>query len=129
MHLCGGPQGYGKAGLLSLKEDRHSGDVSVTCVNRTHPLYTSYTPYKVQQEAVDKQAGAAGGTAGGAEGPAHESSTSGTQGEEGGMGGGGCPWRARGSMCIGCNCRGRAVWAALAGPNVCECARVPIVTV
>ncbi|GIM15473.1 hypothetical protein Vretimale_18249 [Volvox reticuliferus] len=35
-------QSYGKQGLLTCKEDKHSGDVIVTSVNRNSPLYTEY---------------------------------------------------------------------------------------
>jgi hypothetical protein len=36
-------QAYGgKKGLLTLKEDKHSGDQVVTSVDRTHQLYTEF---------------------------------------------------------------------------------------
>ena len=35
-------QAYAKSGLLQAKEDKHSGDVIVTVVNRKSRMYTDY---------------------------------------------------------------------------------------
>ncbi|GFR52463.1 hypothetical protein Agub_g14965, partial [Astrephomene gubernaculifera] len=49
-------QSYGKLGLLTLKEDKHSGDVIVTSVNRRAPLYTEFRPYKAAATAAGAEA-------------------------------------------------------------------------
>ncbi|KXZ46941.1 hypothetical protein GPECTOR_39g435 [Gonium pectorale] len=50
---------YGKAGLLTCKEDRHSGDVIVTGINRKAALYAEFRPYKTSST----EAGAAAASA------------------------------------------------------------------
>lgn len=37
-------QHYSKAGLLKTKEDKHSNEVVLVSINRSHQLYTSYVP-------------------------------------------------------------------------------------
>lgn len=47
-------QSYGKAGLLSCKEDKHSGDLIVTAVNRKCQLYTEYRWGRLPHEASQR---------------------------------------------------------------------------
>jgi translation initiation factor 2D len=39
-------QAYSKSGLISTREDKHSGDTILTAVNRSHALLSDYRPYK-----------------------------------------------------------------------------------
>ncbi|KAG2432033.1 hypothetical protein HYH02_013103 [Chlamydomonas schloesseri] len=64
-------QAYGKSGLLTCKEDKHSGDVIVTAVNRKCPLLLDFRPYKASSTAAAESAGGGGGP----EGPAASSSS------------------------------------------------------
>jgi translation initiation factor 2D len=58
-------------GLLSLKEDKRSGEATVTAVNRRHPALTSHTLHATAEAAGGAgDADAAGGEAGGAAGAA-----------------------------------------------------------
>ena len=56
-------QHYAKEGLLHCKEDKHSGDVIISNVNRNHSLYQEFRPYKAQQQSssADNAAAAAAG--------------------------------------------------------------------
>ncbi|PNW83028.1 hypothetical protein CHLRE_06g303650v5 [Chlamydomonas reinhardtii] len=54
-------QSYGKAGLLTCKEDKHSGDVIVTAVNRKCPLLLDFRPYKASSTAAAESAGPTAG--------------------------------------------------------------------
>ncbi|KAF8056147.1 Eif2d [Scenedesmus sp. PABB004] len=61
---------YARAGLLSTKEDKHSGDTIVTAVHRGHALLQEHRPYKTagaSASAAPGGAGAAGGAAAGGE--------------------------------------------------------------
>ncbi|GLI62284.1 hypothetical protein VaNZ11_004846 [Volvox africanus] len=75
-------QFYGKLGLLTCKEDKHSGDVIVTSINRNSVLYTEYRAYKASATAAVEAAAATGGgngatsAASGASGPAAAPSSS-----------------------------------------------------
>ncbi|GLC72504.1 hypothetical protein PLESTF_001258200 [Pleodorina starrii] len=53
-------QAYGKQGLLTVKEDKHSGDMIVTSVNRTATIYTEYRPYKASATAAAEASPSAG---------------------------------------------------------------------
>jgi translation initiation factor 2D len=39
-------QTYSKSGLISTREDKHSGDTILTAVNRSHALLSDFRPYK-----------------------------------------------------------------------------------
>ncbi|KAJ9523141.1 hypothetical protein QJQ45_023868 [Haematococcus lacustris] len=70
----------GKGGLLALKEDKKTGDQVVTAINRQHPLYDQYKPYRSSLSAA---AAAATNAGGGGEGGGGE----GVGGEAGAPGG------------------------------------------
>eukprot|EP00798_Chlamydomonas_sp_ICE-L_P017426 gene17427-23728_t len=53
----------GKGGLLSIKEERHSGDVMLTGINRSHEMYTEYRPYALNKSAGAAESAAASSTA------------------------------------------------------------------
>lgn len=62
-------QTYGKgsnrmAGLLSLREDKHSGDTLIVAINRQHDMYTGFRPYKASAAAAAAGDAAAAGTTG-----------------------------------------------------------------
>lgn len=44
-------QEYVKVGLLSVREDKHSGESIITSINRQHDLYRDFRPYKLQLAA------------------------------------------------------------------------------
>lgn len=54
---------YAKAGLLSGKEDK-GGDFVISSVNRGHPLYEAFRPYKVQGGGGGSTGGGGGGGCG-----------------------------------------------------------------
>ncbi|EFJ51539.1 hypothetical protein VOLCADRAFT_56991 [Volvox carteri f. nagariensis] len=54
-------QSYGKQGLLTVKEDKHSGDMIVTSVNRNSPIYTDYSTAEAGLGTAASAAGAAAG--------------------------------------------------------------------
>jgi len=74
----------GKAGLLTLKEDKHSGDTIITGINRKHELLENFRPLRVADTAAGAEAAAssAASTASGA-GGAPGASSSGTGGPGG----------------------------------------------
>jgi translation initiation factor 2D len=79
-------QAYGgKNGLLTLKEDKHSGDQVITAINRSHELYTNYRPYRTAFSAAGAEAAAAAGGGAGNAG----AGAAGQSGRDQGAGGGG----------------------------------------
>jgi len=90
-------QAYAKLGLLFVREDRASGDVHVTRVNRAHALLAGFVPHATEAAAA-AAAGATGGAgtggggaAGGGAGGAAPSGGGGGGGGGGAFGGGGAP--------------------------------------
>jgi translation initiation factor 2D len=75
-------QHYSKQGLLSVKEDRASGDVIVTRVVRTHALLAAFVPHATSSSQE-------GGGGGGAAEQQHGGASGGGGGGGGGTGGGG----------------------------------------
>ncbi|KAF6250354.1 hypothetical protein COO60DRAFT_1576296 [Scenedesmus sp. NREL 46B-D3] len=65
-------QTYSKAGLISTREDKHSGDTILTAVNRSHALLSEYRPYKsaAASSSTGNGSSPAAGEAGGAPGTA-----------------------------------------------------------
>eukprot|EP00878_Enallax_costatus_P022121 GHUV01023459.1.p1 GENE.GHUV01023459.1~~GHUV01023459.1.p1 ORF type:complete len:549 (+),score=212.06 GHUV01023459.1:91-1737(+) len=45
-------QAYTKAGLIKTREDKHSGDVILTGVNRDPQLYSEFKPYKMSSSSA-----------------------------------------------------------------------------
>ncbi len=45
-------QTYAKAGLIQVKEEKHSGDTLLVGVNRTHQLYDEFRPHKAAGTAT-----------------------------------------------------------------------------
>eukprot|EP00878_Enallax_costatus_P028021 GHUV01030219.1.p1 GENE.GHUV01030219.1~~GHUV01030219.1.p1 ORF type:complete len:181 (-),score=37.62 GHUV01030219.1:870-1412(-) len=45
-------QAYTKAGLIKRREDKHSGDVILTGVNRDPQLYSEFKPYKMSSSSA-----------------------------------------------------------------------------
>eukprot|EP00879_Flechtneria_rotunda_P025083 GHRR01026628.1.p1 GENE.GHRR01026628.1~~GHRR01026628.1.p1 ORF type:complete len:133 (-),score=40.24 GHRR01026628.1:848-1246(-) len=67
-HVVNMLQVYSKQGLISTKEDKHSGNTIVTGINRNHTLLADYRPYKTADGAaagpqLADTAPASGGTA------------------------------------------------------------------
>ncbi|KAJ9522745.1 hypothetical protein QJQ45_019848 [Haematococcus lacustris] len=69
----------GKGGLLALKEDKKTGDQVITAINRQHPLYEQYKPYRSSLSAAAAAAinAGGGGEGGGGEGLGVEGGTPG----------------------------------------------------
>ena len=57
-------QAYTKAGLISTREDKHSGDTILTAVNRSHALLADFRAYKT---AASSSSNVANGSSGAAE--------------------------------------------------------------
>ncbi|KAG2496973.1 hypothetical protein HYH03_004979 [Edaphochlamys debaryana] len=76
-------QSYGKTGLLTCKEDKHSGDVIVTGVNRKCALFTDFRPYKASLTAAGAADGGAGPAAAASSSAAAASSSAAAAGPSG----------------------------------------------
>lgn len=59
-------QAYTKSGLISTREDKHSGDTILTAVNRSHALLADFRPYKSAVNSSSSSS-AANGSSGAAE--------------------------------------------------------------
>lgn len=81
LHTHPGLQAYSKLGLLKTREDKHSGDIILTAVNREHELYSEFRPYKLDSSSSSPAATAATATGAGGGGA---SAAAGAGGGEGG---------------------------------------------
>lgn len=54
-------QAYTKVGLIRTREDKHSGDVIVTAVDRSDELYSKFRPYKIPSSGSSSSSNVAPG--------------------------------------------------------------------